>query len=779
MTYHFIGLGGIGMSALARILLQKGHKVQGSDSKSSALLETLQKEGAKVQIGHSSELMVNPLTVVYSTDIKEDNVEFAFAKRQQFPLLHRSDLLNALMKGKKNLLVTGTHGKTTTTALLATVLMEAELDPSFVIGGILRSLRVNGRAGAGDFFVAEADESDGSFLKTAPFCAIVTNQSDEHLDYWGSSRMLDLAFQQFMAQTENLFWCCDDVRLCGLEPRGTSYGFSKDADFVISHFRQKKQGIVFDLNEHVDVELALLGRHNALNGAAVFALALKLHVPTDVIRRAFRKFSGTMRRLELKGEKHKVSLYDDYGHHPKEIAATLKALRDHVKERRLVVVFQPHRYTRVRDLFALFATCFGDADIVFMTDIYSAGEAPIDGITSEALYTHLREKLGSKLYFLPRSHLESGVANALQPLDVVLTLGAGDVTQAGEPILNQYAKRAPKLTVGVLFGGASAEHSVSIMSARNIMKGMDPSIYNVKLFGITTEGNWIVGSNAMEKLEQKATAAKITSPILQELFQCNVCIPVFHGPQGEDGMIGAFLDTLAIPYVGCDYRSGALCMQKTWTKCIALHNNVPTAPFVEIDVQTYRNNPEACLQQIDYPVFVKPVHLGSSIGVSRAANREEMLQSVELAFSYDDVIIVEKEIIGRQIEFSILGNAYIRIAPPGEIINHGFFVSYNKKYGSQALEIAVPAPIVETEMAIGLNLAERMYRACGCKGLARVDFFLDTQGAYWFNEINPFPGFTDTSAYPKSWLAAGMQSDALIDELIALAMQQSRVRGKQ
>ena len=228
-------------------------------------------------------------------------------------------------------------------------------------------------------------------------------------------------------------------------------------------------------------------------------------------------------------------------------------------------------------------------------------------------------------------------------------------------------------------------------------------------------------------------------------------------------------------------------MQKAWSKSIALQHSVPTASFIEIGAQAYRKSPEALFGQIEerfsYPVWIKPVHLGSSIGVSRAANREEAIRSIELALFYDDVILVEKEVDGRQIEFSLLGNEFIQTAPPGEIINHGAFVAYDKKYGPGALEIRVPAPLTETEGQIGCELAEKIYRACGCTGLARVDFFLDKQGHYWFNEINPFPGFTDTSAYPKMWMTAGMEMERLVDEMIALGFHRSRrlseVRGKQ
>ncbi|PIS03369.1 MAG: UDP-N-acetylmuramate--L-alanine ligase [Chlamydiae bacterium CG10_big_fil_rev_8_21_14_0_10_42_34] len=774
MTYHFIGLGGIGMSALARVLLQSGQKVQGSDAKESALLNALTLEGAKVQIGHSEEAIKDAVTVIYSTDIKEDNIELIRAKEAHLPILHRSDLLHELMKGKKNLLVTGTHGKTTTTALLASVLVEAGLDPSFVIGGMIRSLNTNGRAGKGDYFVAEADESDGSFLKTAAEYAIITNLEDDHLNYWGSSEALDGAFEKFIKQTQHLVWCCDDERLAKLVPKGVSYGFSQHADFPIHHFGQTQAGVVFDLGPYEQIELNLLGRHNALNGAAVFALALLLKIPEEVVRVAFKKFSGTGRRLERIGEKHKVAVYDDYGHHPREIRATLKALRDHVRERRLIAVFQPHRFSRVRDLFEEFINCFDDADIVVMTDIYSAGELPLSGITSAALYSRMREKFGSKVLFFPRTHLESGVAQILKPLDVVLTLGAGDVTKAGDPILNQYAERAPKLKVGILFGGTSPEHAVSKMSALNIAKDLDATVYDIQVFKLSKDGQWGFGFDA----ELCTTGPKISAEVLQELVKCDVCIPVFHGTQGEDGMIGGFLDTLSLPYVGCNYRSGAICMHKAWTKYVALNHNVATAPFFEMDRLTYKKDPESLLQKIEerlgFPVWIKPIHLGSSIGVSRAANRDDLAASAKLAFEHDDVIIVEKEVIGRQIEFAVLGNDYIQIALPAEIMSDGAFVAFDKKYGESAMQIQVPAFLSEIEKQVGFELVERLYRACRCKGLARIDFFLDQKGHFWFNEINPFPGFTDTSAYPKMWQTTGMSMEKLNDELIALAMHNSR-----
>lgn len=447
-TYHLIGIGGIGMSALARLLLQNGERVQGSDAAASPLLEQLQKEGVTVFIGHQAEWVHADCIIVYSSAVKPTNVEWQKAKALDLPCLHRSELLAQLMAPFKRFLVTGTHGKTTTSSLLAAVLMEAGEDPSFALGGILRSLQTNARMGQGPYFVAEADESDGSFLKSTATGAIVTNLENDHLDYWKKAEKLDEAFSQFFAQVEDLsllFWWKEDKRLQSLTPKGTSYGFSSDADLQITQYRALKEGIVFDLNwegeVYAAIELSLAGRHNALNAAAVFGLALRLGVSESALRSAFRSFKGASRRLEKKGEGKGVCVYDDYGHHPTEIAATLGAVKERLQQQRLIAVFQPHRYTRVADLMEEFSHCFEAADLVVMTDIYSAGETPIAGVTTEALLQKMRAHLSHKLLFVPRKQLEEAVSTLLQPSDVVVTLGAGDVTRAAALIFERYLQR--------------------------------------------------------------------------------------------------------------------------------------------------------------------------------------------------------------------------------------------------------------------------------------------------------------------------------------------------
>lgn len=439
--YHFIGIGGIGMSAIARIIKQRGHSVQGSDQKESALISQLQKEGIVVSTEHKADLVESADIAVYSTDIPRDHIEFVRAKELNLPLFHRADLLDQCAREKKPLLVTGTHGKTTTSSLLAHLLLKADFDPSFVVGGIILNLQTNGFSGSGDFFVMEADESDGSFLKTKSFGAIVTNLENDHLSYWKHPRHLDAGFALFFSQVENpnhLFWCADDPRLQALEAPGHSYGFSSKANWQIQNFSAKERGISFDLFHenylYKNIEVSLLGRHNALNSSAAFALALTLGADESKLREALRSFGGVHRRLEWKMRVKTIELFDDYGHHPTEIFVTLSALREKIGSKRLVAVFQPHRYSRVAELLDEFFLCFDEADVVILTDIYSAGEKILPHLFSK-LHDGMKQKLGSKFHFFPKEKLALSVAQLLAQNDILLTIGAGDITHMGGKIL--------------------------------------------------------------------------------------------------------------------------------------------------------------------------------------------------------------------------------------------------------------------------------------------------------------------------------------------------------
>lgn len=442
--YHFIGIGGIGMSAIARILLKKGEKVSGSDLKESPTLKSLQLEGAEISIGHSSKNIKRPDGVIFSTEVPSDNEELAFARKKGIPILHRSELLASLLEGYAPLLVAGTHGKTTTSSLLSHVLVEAGVDPCYAVGGYLNGVNSNGRFGKGVYFALEADESDGSFLRYASFGGILTNLEHDHMEYWKTEEALLEAFKTFgskIGSKEHLFWCKDDMLLKSLKLKGYSYGFDERADLTIDNFCQVQWKMVFDITfegkHYREIESPLIGAHNVQNAAAVFGLGLKLDISENLLREGIRSFRGVGRRVELKGEKLGIEVYDDYAHHPTEIFATLRAVRSATHgKKRIIVAFQPHRYSRTKYCMDDFADAFEYADHVILTDIYGAREQPIPGVTSENLVKRIKSAGFKNIDFIERGKLSAHLAQALKSGDLLITMGAGDITNVGPAILN-------------------------------------------------------------------------------------------------------------------------------------------------------------------------------------------------------------------------------------------------------------------------------------------------------------------------------------------------------
>jgi len=440
--YHFIGIGGIGMSALAKIVASQGSKVTGSDLRTSAITETLESAGVEIFKQHSEKNILSSSIVIYSTDIKKENPEYQEALNKKLPLLHRSALLAKVMKEKKALLVTGTHGKTTTSSLLAHVLKFANLSPSFAVGGIIKGLETNAEGGDGAYFVAEADESDGSFLNYSSFGAIITNIDNDHLDHWKTEEALREGFKKFgslVSSKEHLFFCSDDEKLNALNLGGVSYGFKENSDLVVKNAFQVGWRLIFDISfdgeDYDEIEIPLIGEHNVLNAAAVFGLALRLNIKENVIREAFKEFLGVKRRMEKKGEYQETLIFDDYGHHPTEIAKTLLALKAAMPTRRIVVVFQPHRYSRTQDCLESFGSIFDYADHLVLTDIYGAGEKPIEGITSEILLKKIQAKARVSSEYVSRDKLNEHLKAILKPKDILLSQGAGDITSIAEDLM--------------------------------------------------------------------------------------------------------------------------------------------------------------------------------------------------------------------------------------------------------------------------------------------------------------------------------------------------------
>lgn len=432
--YHFLGIGGIGMSAVARLLHKQGYVVQGSDQKETSLTTELQKEGISVVYGENEDHLPPYAHVVYSSAIKEEHAERAKAIREVYPLAHRSVILDEALRNKKNLVVTGTHGKTSTTALLAHILQKSGKEPIAVLGGIARNYGTNLLYGNGAYAAIEADESDGSFLQYTCDSSIITNIEPEHLDFYKTEERLIDAFQRFIARVKHtLIWCYDDAILKKLQPHGISYGFHPDADARIVDCRVHKEGTTFSLTlpegSLETYTIPQYGNHAVSNAAGVITLLYALHVEWD--KNVLAKYKGVARRLEYKGRAYEVDVYDDYAHHPTEVLATLLAVRQIAGKRRVVSVFQPHKFSRFKQNLSDFAKSLERSDVVIVTDIYAAGETNVEKIHPRDLLQLLKHRAK----YIPRAELETVLVKEVQKDDVLLFLGAGDITTASDTMV--------------------------------------------------------------------------------------------------------------------------------------------------------------------------------------------------------------------------------------------------------------------------------------------------------------------------------------------------------
>jgi UDP-N-acetylmuramate--alanine ligase len=448
---HFVGIGGVGMSGIAEVLANLGYEVTGTDLKESETTRRLQALGVSIRIGHAAEHIGNAHVVVISSAVSPDNPEVVEAKKRSVPVIPRAEMLAELARMKYGILVAGAHGKTTTTSLVSTVLGSGGFDPTIVIGGKLKAIGSNARLGRGEFLVAEADESDGSFLKLSPTIAVVTNIDREHMDFFKSLEALKEAFLAFINKVPfygAAFICIENEYVRELLPsihrRYITYGFSERADIRALNIKKDFMSSAFDVifrdNMIGSFRLPIPGDHNVLNSLACIGVALELKMHPAAINEALNAFGGIQRRFEFKGEGRGIRVYDDYGHHPTEIRATLAAAKDNMRYLRegakLHVVFQPHRYTRTADLMEEFAGSFSDAGSLILLDIYAAGEKAVDGVSSEALAEKIRNH-GSKdlLYFRDRDEAMRHLYGTMKEGDLLLTLGAGDVWKLGEKMV--------------------------------------------------------------------------------------------------------------------------------------------------------------------------------------------------------------------------------------------------------------------------------------------------------------------------------------------------------
>lgn len=458
---HFVGIGGIGMSGIAEVLIAHGFSVRGSDGKPSDVTRRLESLGATIFTGHQASHVTDADVVVYSSAIGRDNPEVVAARARMIPVIPRAEMLAELMRLKDGIAIAGSHGKTTTTSLVATILRHAELDPTVVIGGKLNALGSNAARGRGDLLVAEADESDGSFLHLSPVISVITNIDAEHLDHYGSHAKVKDAFVAFANRVPfyGLVVACLDHPhvqdiLPRIEKRTATYGLSAQADYrardpevqgLATRFRVDCRGRSIGM-----FEVRMPGIHNVLNALAAIAVADELDVDRTKVQEALSTFGGVQRRFTVLGEAAGVTVVDDYGHHPAEIQATLEAAA-RAYGRRVVVAFQPHRYSRTNFLFDELSRAFNRADVLFISDVYAAGEAPIQGADSSSLVASVRAH-GHRDVTYPgnRAALLDALCDRVQPGDVVITLGAGDITKTGPELLARLAQGSSLVAKGDL-----------------------------------------------------------------------------------------------------------------------------------------------------------------------------------------------------------------------------------------------------------------------------------------------------------------------------------------
>ncbi len=446
--YHFIGIGGIGVSGIAYLMLKAGWQVSGSDLKENRITDELKSLGAKIFIGHAAENVTHQDVVVYSSAIAADNPEILQAKTLGIPLIKRAEALAQLMESKRAITVAGSHGKTTTTALISYMLLEAGLSPTVAIGGILKNIGTNACLGSGEYFVAEADESDGSFLNYQPQYSIITNIDREHLDYYHSFENVLAAFKLFMQQTKKdgcIFACYDDKNLVKLladyPGEVLTFGLQPAADIFAKNIIFTELSSDFDCyfkNKFFSrIHLALGGAHNISNALAVIGLGLKLGIDLGCIRRTLEGYKGSGRRLEIKFKTPKFQIIDDYAHHPEEIKATLAAISN-LKAKRKIVIFQPHRYSRTQLLLDDFAQAFKQADYLIITDIYPASEQPIPGINAQLLVDKIKKNAGAKeVIYLAKDEIVPHLKKIICPGDLVITLGAGDIVKVSDVLAQE------------------------------------------------------------------------------------------------------------------------------------------------------------------------------------------------------------------------------------------------------------------------------------------------------------------------------------------------------
>lgn len=760
--YHLIGIGGVGVGPLASLLLNKGHKVSGSDIKENPMTLALKEQGAAVSIGHREENIDGADMVVFSSAIRQDNPEIRKAREIGIPLVKRAGLLAELMRDYEGITVAGAHGKTTTTSMISHILSDCGLSPTTALGGVIVGGSYLAPWGKGKHFVAEVDESDGSFLFFHPQISVVTNIDYEHMDFYRDWDNVLKTYAQFLSQTDpgGIIVACGEDRhlkkiLADSGRKYVTYGFSGEcniyAEDITDTPREKiRQSFVCVHQGHSlgRIFLTVPGRHNILNSLAAVSVGLRLGFPFEDIQRSLSSYRGVNRRFQFKGNIHSIEIYDDYGHHPTEIKSTLSAAKM-VKNKRLLTVFQPHRYTRTQQLLEEFTTCFDDTDELIVTDIYAAGEDPIEGITGEYLAGKIKEKTRVPVSYVPREKLLGHVLSAVREGDLVLTLGAGDITAVSDQLVLELQSWRPQSLgkVLVLMGGISSEREISLKSGKGVYEGLLKGGFQVQAMDLRTQD------------EEEILA-------IMDRHRPDLVFLALHGRFGEDGTIQGILEKHGVPYTGTSAAASRVTMSKTATQTFLHQHGMPVSRFKVLNRANMADTRKAAAQIDFFPAVVKPALEGSSIGITIVQAPGDLPAALNKAFEYGPEILVEEWVKGKELTVGILDAEAL---PVIEIRPKETFFDFQAKYKNGTTEYIVPAGIPGWQKEKIQALALKTFELLGCRDFARIDFILNDEGEPFILEINTIPGFTASSLLPMAAKAAGLEFPQLVARIVRMA----------
>ena len=768
-SFHFIGVGGAGMSAIAYMLLKRGYRVSGSDLHASEATTRLSNSGAVIYMGHAAANLTEAVgAVVLSSAIRPDNPELVEARLLGLPVFHRADVLAGLLNQCDGIAVAGSHGKTTTTSMIAYLLEKAGLDPNVLIGGDLEAIGGNAKVGSSRCLVAEADESDGSFLKFTPLIAVVTNIENDHLDHYGNETEIRKAFVQFLNQVKPggfAVLCMDSAAVSLVTPDVKTpfitYAINNEADYNARNLVTNGTETAFEVWRRGELlgkmSIGVPGRHNVMNSLACVAVGLHLGVTFDEIAAIMPGFGGAKRRFQTKGKARGVWVVDDYGHHPTEVLTTLHGAKS-ATPGRVVCVFQPHRFSRTQLLAQDFGAAFAPADVVVLTDIYSAGEEPIPGISGETILQEVQRQTGQVVHYCPDfTALEDCIFPLLRPGDLLITMGAGNIFQTGERIIERLTKNSLEAInmqhkkIGVVMGGPSAEREVSLNTGAAIVNALREKNYDV--VGIDLDPPHFV-----EQLRENGI---------------EVVFNAIHGLFGEDGRLQGALELLGIPYTGSGVLASAVAMDKGISKRLFVSADIPTPRYqlLKRDLGMGAGVQQVILDEFEPPFVIKPSTQGSTIGLTIVQEVEELPAALEKAFTYDSEVLVEEFIDGSELTVGILGGKTPEALPVIEIVPYSGVYDYHAKYTKGATEYFVPARIAAETARLTKEVALAAFQTLGCSGVARVDVRLDPSGHPYVLEVNTIPGMTETSLVPKAAAAAGISFPDLCERILLMTLE--------